>query len=175
MDITFDIKSLYTRIHHNYGIEALSFWTEKYPDSLHFRFSKGFVLETIKIILQNNNCTFNDEFHRQISGKAMGTIFAPTYATLMGYFEVHFYNICKLKWGKKFQEFILKNWSRFLDDCQTPLDKNKVKPEELLETLNFATEAIQFPMKFSVKKIPFLDILRERDNSGIWMDLNQTY
>ena len=76
--------------------------------------------------------------------------------------------------GKKFQEFVLKNWSRFLDDCQTPLDKNKVKPEELLETLTFAYKAIQFPMKFSDKKIPFLDILRERGNSGIWMDLNQT-
>ena len=42
----------------------------------------------------------------------MGTIFAPTYATLtMGYFEVHFYNICELKWGKEFHEFILENWN----------------------------------------------------------------
>ena len=24
---------------------------------------------------------------------------------------------------------ILEYWNRFLDDCQTPLDKNKVKPE----------------------------------------------
>ena len=47
------------------------------------------------------NCTFNDEFYRQISGTAVGSIFTPTYATLtMGYFEVHFYNICGLKWGK---------------------------------------------------------------------------
>ena len=45
----------------------------------------------------------------------------------MGYFEVHFYNIWELIWGKEFKEFIL-------DDCQTSLDKNKVKPEELLET-----------------------------------------
>ena len=28
--------------------------------------------------------------------------------------------------GKRFQEFILENWSRFLDDCQTPLDKNTI-------------------------------------------------
>ena len=52
----------------------------------------------------------------------------------MGYFEVHFYNIWELIWGKEFKEFILENYSRFLDDCQTSLDKNKVKPEELLET-----------------------------------------
>ena len=33
----------------------------------------------------------------------MGTIFAPTYATLtMGYFEVHFYHNCEVKWEKEF-------------------------------------------------------------------------
>ena len=43
------------------------------------------------------------------------------YVTLTaGYFEVHFCNIWELKWGKKFQEFILENWSCFLDNCQTP-------------------------------------------------------
>lgn len=67
--------------------------------------------------------------------------------------------------GKEFQAFILENWNQFLDDCQTTLDKNTVKPEELLETLNSVNEAIQ------LTKIPFLDILMKRDNSGIWKDL----
>ena len=66
---------------------------------------------------------------------------------------------------------ILENWSRLLDDCQTTLNKNKVKPEELLETLNSVNEAIQFTIEFSDKEIPFLDILIKRDYSGIWMDL----
>ena len=97
-------------------------------------------MESKKVILENNNCAFNDEFYRQISVTAMGTIFGPIYTTLtMGYFEVHFYNIYELKWGKELQKFMLENWSRFLGDCQTPLDKNKVKPEELLETLNWIT------------------------------------
>ena len=96
--VTFDVKSLYTIVPHNYGIEAIRFWIEKHPDPLHLKFSKGFVLGSMKIILENNNCTLNDEFYRQISGTAMGTIFAPTYATLiMEYFEVHFYKICELK------------------------------------------------------------------------------
>ena len=68
------------------------------------------------MILENNNCNFNDEFYRQISGTAMGINFSLTYATLtMGYFEVHFYSICELKRGKEFQEFILENRSRLLD------------------------------------------------------------
>ena len=115
---------------------------------------------------------FNNEFYRKISGIAMGTTFVPACATLtMGNFEVHFYNICELKWGKEFQEFILEDWSHFLVDCQTPLDKNKVKPEELFETSNSVKESIQFTTEFSDKEIPFLDILIKRNNSGIWMDL----
>ena len=129
----------------------------KHPDSLHSRFSKGFALERIKIILENDNCTFNNKFYRQSSGTAMGTIFPPTYVTLtMIHFEVHFYNICKLKWVKQFEVFTLKNWRRVLDDCPTSLDKNMVKPEELLETLNSVNEAIQLTMKFSDKKLLFL-------------------
>ena len=170
--VTFDVKSLYTSIPHNYGLEAINFWIDKYPNSLHSRFSKEFILESTKFIFENNNCTFDDEFYKQISGTAMGTIFAPTYATLtMGFFEEHFYNICQIKWGIEFHNFILENWNRYLDDCQTPLDKNKVKPQELLDTLNSINEAIQFTMEFSEKEIPFLDILIKRDKSGIWMDL----
>ena len=123
---------------------------QKSIQTLHFRFSKGLVLEGIKIILENNKCTFNDVFYRQITGTAMGTTFAPTYATLT-----------------KFQEFILENWSRFLNDCQTPLDKNKVKPQEVLQTLNSVNEAIQFTVEFNDKEIRFLDILIKKDSSGI--------
>ena len=69
------------------ALKPISFWIEKHPDSLHFRFLKEFVLKSIKIILENN-----------ISRKAIDTIFAPTHATLtMEYFEVHFYNIFEVK------------------------------------------------------------------------------
>ena len=60
---------MYTSIPHDYGLEAISFWIEKHPDSLHSRFSKGFVLESIKIILENNNCTFNDGFIDKLVGQ----------------------------------------------------------------------------------------------------------
>ena len=82
----------------------------------------------------------------------MSTIFAPTYATLtMGYSEVHFYNNYKLKWGKEFQELIFKHWSRFLDDSQTPLHKNKVKPAEF-ETLNSVKKLFNSPCNSLTRK-----------------------
>ena len=48
--------------------------SEKHLDSVHSRFSKEFVLESIKIILGNDNCIFKDAFYSEISGTAMDTI-----------------------------------------------------------------------------------------------------
>ena len=150
--VTFDVKGLYTSIPHNYDLEAISFWTEKHPESLHSRFLKGFVLENTKIILENNNCTFNDEFYTQIIKTAMGTIFAPTgtiYATSrMAYFEVNFYNYLQTQMGKRISRIYFRKSQSLLNDCQTPLDKNKIKLEELLETLYSVNEAIQLTMEF---------------------------
>ena len=78
---TFDVISLYTNIPYAYGLEALSYWIDKHPGNVHDRFSKQFVLESARLILENNNYKFNGDFFVQISGTAMGTIFAPTYAT----------------------------------------------------------------------------------------------
>ena len=170
--VTFDVVSLYTSIPHNYGIEAISFWLNKHPETMNDRFTKAFILESIKLILENNNCTFNNEYYTQISGTAMGTIFAPTYASLtMGYFEIKFYNICEVKWGMELANTLKENWSRFLDDCETVLDKTKIKPDDLLETINSIHPAIQFTMEFSDNQIPFPDILIKKDETGIWMDL----
>ena len=90
----------------------------------------------------------------------MGTIFAPTLATLsMGYFELTFYRICINELGKTPGQFILENWCRFLDDCETPLHKTKIDPNRLLEILNSINPSIKFTMETSDKELPFLDIL----------------
>ena len=72
----------------------------------------------------------------------MGTIFAPTYAALtMGYFEVHFYNILRSQMGKKISRGYLRKLELFFRGLSNT-DKNKVKSQELLETLNSVNEAI---------------------------------
>ena len=72
---TFDVISLYTNIPHAYGLEAVLL-DDKHPGSRGERFSKYFVLESARLIPENNNCKFNDEFYVQINRTAMGTIFA---------------------------------------------------------------------------------------------------
>ena len=76
--MTFDVVNLYSNKPHTFELEALDYWLENHPKSLHARFNKEFVLECAKFILQNNNMKFNNESYNQIKGTAMGTISAPT-------------------------------------------------------------------------------------------------
>ena len=102
----------------------------------------------------------------------MGTIFAPTYANLsMGFFELSFYETCRTRFGEDLGNFIFENWSRFLDDCQTLLEENKIDPNEILNILNSINPSIQFTMEYSKEEIPFLDILIKRNDEKIWMDI----
>ena len=106
---------------------------------------KQFVLESARLILKKNNCKFNDEFCVKLNGPAMGTIFAPTYAMLsMGYFELTFYRICINEFGETLGQFISKNSYQFVDDRQIPLDKTKIDPNRLLETVNSINPFINF-------------------------------
>ena len=153
---TFDVKSLYTNIPHEYGLEAMSYWLNRHQDSLNPRFSKAFILESIEFILKNNNFMFNDEYFLQLVGTATGTDMARTYATLtMGYHEVKFYSICELNWGAAVRQYIEETWGCFLDDCEIPLDQDKVKPEAIKDVLNSIHPKIQFTMEHSEEMVPF--------------------
>ena len=100
----------------------------------------------------------------------MGSIFAPTYANLtMGFFELTIYDLCRDKFGKDLGNFIFENWSRFFDDCETLLEESKIN--DLLDILNSINPSIQFTMEYSKDAIPFLDILMDRNNDKIWMDI----
>ena len=169
---TFDVVGLYTNIPHNYGLEAINYWLDKFPETLNSRFNKSFIIESTEFILQNNNMKFDDNYFKQIKGTAMGTIFAPTYATLtMGFFEIKFYNICNETFGTNIGKMISDTWYRFLDDCQIRVDESKVDPKELLNILNSINASIKFTMESSHDRIAFLDILIKRNKEKIWMDI----
>ena len=171
--VSFDVKSLYTSIPHELGVTAIKYWLNKHPELLHQRFNKDFVIEALLFVLKNNNFLFNNEYFHQLTGTAMGTIVAPTYATLvMAYIEMKMYELCELKYGKITKDIIEEEWSRFLDDCFIALDSNIIKPNELLNLINSIDKHIQFTMEISETKLPFLDILiNKNENNEIWMDI----
>ena len=170
--VSFDVVNLYTNITHELGIEAINSWLSKYPDLIHKRFSKEFILESIKTILENNNFFFNETMYTQVRGTAMGTKFAPTYATLvLAYLEEKLYSEIETKFGKEFAIFIKENWKRFLDDCFVFWTKSKDDLKTFHLILNRLNPNLSFTMEKSEEKLPFLDILLLKNNSTILTDI----
>ena len=172
--VSFDVTSLYTNIPHELGLKAIEYWLDKYPKLIHSRFNKSFILEALKLVLKNNHFVFKEEFFHQIAGTAMGTIVAPTYATLvMGYLELQFYEKCKNEFGVKNGKYIEENWHRFLDDCYIALDETNINPLKLFDKLNNIYDNIKFTKEQHNLYLPFLDIMMNKDleNNNIWMDM----
>ena len=117
-------------------------------------------MEAASFILSNNSMTFDEMFYFQIEGTAMGTIFAPTYATLsMGFHEIELHAIMRNKFTLPVSNYFEQNWKRFLDDCFIFLRLSLIKPNELLDVLNNINRAIQFTMEKNDNQLPFLDVM----------------
>ena len=108
--VSLDVVSLYTNISLDLGIKAIDSWLTKYPELIHERFSKEFNLESIKIILENNKFYFNVKMYTQVRDTAMGTQFAPSYATLvLAYLDEKLYVQTEIKFGKELARYIKDN------------------------------------------------------------------
>ena len=169
--VTFDVISLYTNIPHELGVDALQFFLNKYPETVDNRFNRDFIMKGMLFVLKNNTFIFNTENYLQLTGTAMGTISAPTYATLVvAYLEEKLYTILEIEYSPILSEYIRENWSRFLDDCFILLEGNTINPHDLLTIINSLHKNIQFTMELSNEKIPFLDIMVNKSDEKIWMD-----
>ena len=170
--VSFDVVNLYSIIPHGLGIEAISFWLNKYPKELPNRISKEFVLDGIKLILENNSFCFNDSYFLQTKGTAMGTKFAPIYATLvLAYLEEKLYEQVEKEFDSNFRKYIEDNFKRFLDDCFiifTRSDEELKKFHNLLNTLNFI---IKFTIEKSRSRLSFLDTLVTIHNRQLHTDI----
>ena len=138
--VSFDVVNLYSNKPHDLGLEAIKFWLHTYPDELPSRISKDFVLQSIKFILDNNSFCFNDLFFLQTKGTAMGTKFAPIYATLvLAYLEERMYDISAEQFDSNFKKYLEENFKRFLNDCFlvfTRTEEDLAKFHELINKLH---------------------------------------
>ena len=81
--------------------------------SINPRFTTQFILEAASFILSNNSVTFDEMFCLLIKGIAMGTIFAPAYATLsMDFHEIEPYAIIRNKFTLPISNYFEQNWKR---------------------------------------------------------------
>ena len=85
--VTMDVRSLYTNVPNNEGIEAVRHYLRKRNKPGDGILSKV-LSKLLLLILTLNNFVFNEKNYVQINGASMGTKCAPTYASIfMGFFE----------------------------------------------------------------------------------------
>ena len=157
--VTFDVKSLYTNIPHDEGINVCisvlqAFYGSDLPLSVkHLR-------QILHFILQRNYFQFIDNFYLQTHGTAMGSPFASNYANIfMDSIERHILN--SAPGGKK-----PLVWFRFIDDIFCIWIHGVDLLQIFFEHMNSTHPTIQFEMSHSVNEIPFLDVLiLNRDNT----------
>ena len=150
--ITIDVKSLYTNIPHEEGIEACLYYTKLYKASLPPYTPNNRILETLfKFVLENNFFTFEDVLYRQRFGTAMGTKMSPPYATLF---------LGKLEEEKiltdPFLNYILE-YIRFLDDIFILWSGSIQTLKDFEIYINSIHPTIKFTIEYSPNKINFLD------------------
>ena len=147
--VTMDVRSLYSNIKHDEGLSALD-------EHLNKRTTKNppteVILTLMKHILTLNNFNFNGQHYIQTKGCAMGTIAAPSYATIyMDKFEnTHIYP--KIKNDCLF-------YARYIDDIFMIYTGGDAKLNNFLNDLNMTHDSIKFDHEKSKQAIAFLDIL----------------
>jgi hypothetical protein len=77
--VTMDITSLYTNIPHDEGIEACK---EVWNNRKEHKPKTDSLVEPLEHVLKPNNFMFNGEHYLQLSGTAMGTKMALSYANI---------------------------------------------------------------------------------------------
>ena len=164
-----DIVSLYTNIPHALGVEAVSYYFDKYRDKIPRRFTKEFMIESTLFILNNNNFFFDEVFYHQKEGTAMGTKFAPPYACLsVGYLEeTTLYVQLPHNFEAPICELIIRWFLRYIDDGFI-LWPRGIDIDIFFTILNNLNTNIQltieastkyFKNEYHIQGLPFLDVL----------------
>ena len=132
-----------------FGLEAIRYWIRKRRDLIDTRFSEDFILESIELMLKNNNFYFDNEMYRQLIGTAMGHVFAPQYACLViGYLEeVKLFPVILPRFFSEDEIKVIKEfYSRYMDDGFTLLPAS-VDPKVFLQCLNSLDPSIRFTLE----------------------------
>ena len=170
-----DVKSLYTVIPHQDGLEALRFFfnqrTNQEP-------STTTLVRLAELVLTLNNFSFDGEHYQQISGVAMGTKMGPNCANLfVGYVEKQTF--------EGYTDPITDFYGRFIDDClgttsclRTELDcfinfVNNFRPTNISNNKKVPLVLTFHPFNFKVRDITFrnFEILKnDPETSSIFSD-----
>ena len=163
---TFDIPSMYTNVDNDLGMEAIQFWLEKFPEIKPRNIPDQFIINAIRIVLEQNTFKFDNRTFLHICGTAMGTKCALVYATMViAFLEVRLYDKFQECFGLEARQKFQKEWMRYLDDCFIYWDTRLGPVTQLHDILNSLHDNTKFTIETNHQQMNFLDIkmLAEKD------------
>ena len=156
MLFTVDVVGLYPSIPHGEGLEAVREAPDKgeNPDV-----ATDTLVGLASLVLENNYFEFNDGIYRQKSGSAIGTKFAPAYASLF---------------MTRLEERLLDAspdkpliWMRFIDDVFLIWTHGEEKLTSFINHLNSSHETIKFTSEQSRDRMSILDVQVSLGEGGV--------
>ncbi|XP_071489266.1 uncharacterized protein [Diadema antillarum] len=145
--VTMDVKSLYTNIPHDHGVDALRTFLTKLdvPNN-----DIDDITSMTEFILKHNYFEFDGKHYLQRKGTAMGTKMAPVYANIyMAVLEEDFLSKCTLQPSM---------YLRYIDDIFIIWPHSEKDLAAFHEAFNKHNRHIQFTMESSREEIHFLDV-----------------
>ena len=154
---TMDVKSLYTVIPNDGGLQALAYFldqrTVKEP-------STHTLVRLAELVLTLNAFSFDNQHYRQIGGVAMGSRMGPNYACLfVGYIEERI--------RSTYTGFVPQLHKCYIDEVVGAAQCSRLELEDFINHVSNFHPALQFTSNISDLELPFLDIKLKINNHSI--------
>ncbi|XP_012941014.1 uncharacterized protein LOC106012483, partial [Aplysia californica] len=160
--LAIDVVDMYNNIPHKEGVEACRFALASLTTYTPCQIRE--ICQLLELVLTLNNFSFNDQHFLQLTGTAMGTPVAPSYANI---FMAEFWrkNIAPLP----NQPFLVM---RYMDDIIALHDGNSQQTHQFLSDINSVHDTIKFTHSNPGKSTAFLDLSIHLLNNNIETDLH---
>ena len=165
--VTADVVGLYPSIPHKDGLAILEKQLKKVPQK---SLPTSEIVKLAEFVLKNNFFEFNGDIVHQVSGTAIGTKFAPSYACIfMDFIETQFLE------GESSQPWV---WLRYIDGIFFVWIKGEKELIKFMERLNKFHTNLKFTFDRSPDKINFLDLavkLKDKKFDDIGLEISKVY
>ena len=147
---TLDVKSLYTNIPQNEGIQyCLDAITQHYGQNLPLQVNR--LRQMFEFILKGNYFEFNNQTYLQVHGTSMGTPMAPNFANM---FMSQIENTIITYAPDALQPLL---WKRYIDDIIIVWQHGEESLIKFIEHANSIHATFKFESEYSKDKVNFLD------------------
>ena len=133
---------------------------DKYPDLIHERLNKEFVLNSLKTLQSNILFEFDGTIYSQENGCAMGKHYGAAWATIaVGYLEeTKLYPAIRIIYPANVANDFIDSYGRYQDDSII-LDQHEMSRETLLNLFNNLNPQLEHTIESSSTQLPSLDVL----------------